>query len=166
MVGGSLSSLSFTWTRKSLKIHSPSNFLGFGGGVAEPRPGWISLFLIYLHKSRALKPVLTEGRRRFSVFYFLWWEGETEWMERASYLFPPGSLIFSWWLLRERLRLENDWGFLMRGLEILRLPGPTVGSLWSRAERHFFHHPENQHSCGSLRTSRFGLLERVAQYEH
>lgn len=165
MVGRSLSSLSFTWTRKSLKIHSLPIFRDLGVGWLNPdqdefhyslstciSPGHWSLFWLK-----------EEGDSLF--FYFLRWEGETEWMERASYLFPPDPLysVDDCW---ENGWGENDWGFLMRGLEILGLPGPTAGSLWSRAERHFFHHPEKQRSCGSLRTRGFGLWERVAQYEH
>ena len=44
--------------------------------MAEPRPGWISPFLIYLHKFMALKPVLTAGRRRLFLFFVFYNEKE------------------------------------------------------------------------------------------
>ena len=128
-----LSSLGFTWTRKSLKIHSLPIFWDLGvGWLNQDQDGFHhSLSICISSRHWGLFWLQEEGD--YSCFLFSTM-GRRNWVNGKSKLpISPGSLIFSWWLLREQLRLKSGWGFLMRGLEILRLPGPTVGSLWSRA---------------------------------
>ena len=133
MVDRSLSSLGFTSTRKSLKIHSLPIFWDLGVGWLNPDQDGFHHSLSICINSWHWSLFWLQEEGDYSCFLFSTMRRRNWGMERASYLFPLGSLVFSWWLLREQLRLESDWGFLMRGLEILGLPGPTVGSLWSRA---------------------------------
>lgn len=169
MVDRSLSSLGFTWTRKSLKIHSLPIFWDLGVGWLNPDQDGFHHSLSICISSWHWSLFWLQEEGDYSCFYF--YDGKeklSEWKEQVIY-FPQDPLysVDDCW--------ENSWGWKVTEVsswEAWRSSGSLVllwgpcdqGQCW--AERHFSHPPGNQHSSGSLRTSGFGLLERVALYEH